>query len=545
MSKLIELRVTGFKSLDNAVLVPEEQGCTSLVGANNAGKSSLLRSLAVFFNPTLTITEDERRRGYPQDPIVECVFQTTGYGKVLGSDFPPGQKFRVSRDLVRAGAYTIHDLPTSQTRPINLSDFTQISPALPSFLQLRASSFPYNQVIGAEPQDAAVRILIKKFQLGSPSATVARLQSDERAKKEVYQISRDVWKSSDIGPFNYVSAGNGVIFTIAAAEGRFCALSDMGDGIQRALSVALQIDDLRSRANDQDLLLVIDEPENSLHPRAQRDLFTYLSTITKAQVLCATHSPCMIDTSRPSSIRTLSLDRKLGATRILDRKHIADNLETVRLALGILPTDSLSFGLVNVIVEGAIDLLVYPIWVETLRKDKRVDLDLSLVRFLSGGGPSTPIYFQIAVSTGMPTVAILDNDNAGRAYAGKIRAFAGERYNLDYEAVHLLKTDGTDSDLESTLPEGRLVERINQRCQPQPQITAEDLSRNKAVKKSKNIEDFLRAQGIEFDMFKTEITLEVARAMGPGEIPRSAVEAFEAIARLLSGTDQHVRPKER
>jgi predicted ATPase len=68
-------------------------------------------------------------------------------------------------------------------------------------------------------------------------------------------------------------------------------------------------------------ILLVEEPENGLHPARIRDVVATLREISKStQVLIATHSPILVNELRPEEIFVTTRDPKLG-TRVtrLDR----------------------------------------------------------------------------------------------------------------------------------------------------------------------------------------------------------------------------------
>lgn len=535
---LDEMEVSGVKSLDSTRITFERSGCTAIVGANNSGKSSILRALQLFFDQTARMTEDERTKDSDSTPTIRCTFRSDKELSI-NSIIKAGDPIDVTRTLGGEFKYSL----TSGDRHL-LTQPQPIPHAMPAFVYVRPSLFPY-QFNTQNPglANAPVSTLIRMLNLQSPAATVLRRQQEDRLKSTVEKILQQLWKSTDAKKFDYVAANQIVTFTIGDEKGRSYALADVGSGIQRAVAIAVQLADVRASSGSNRLLVALDEPENSLHPSAQRDLMRFLRAVEDSQVVYATHSPSMIDTSNPRSTRTIVYDPDKGRSNVLDRKHLFDNYQTIRLALGILPTDSLSSGFVNVVVEGAIELLVLPIWVEKLSASGRLSLDLNLVRLLNGAGSSVPVYFDVAISTGMPTVAILDHDQAGRAYAKKIESRTLARYRLDYPAIHYFAKGREDADLESVIPVDKLVNAVNEVCKPNPQIRESDLSSNPQAKSSKNVEDFLERQGIAFDEHKTDVAIAAARSMDVEEIPPTIVTALEVIANLI-GPAQHVFAKQ-
>jgi len=83
------------------------------------------------------------------------------------------------------------------------------------------------------------------------------------------------------------------------------------DGTLRLLALTLPafIDDFKG-------ILLIEEPENGIHPRAIETIFQALSGVTNAQVLVATHSPIILNIAEPKQILCFAKNED-GATDII------------------------------------------------------------------------------------------------------------------------------------------------------------------------------------------------------------------------------------
>jgi predicted ATPase len=65
-----------------------------------------------------------------------------------------------------------------------------------------------------------------------------------------------------------------------------------------------------------DALYLIEEPENGVHPRAVETVYTSLSSVYDAQVLCASHSPVILGLASPDDLLVFAKD-KTGATDVV------------------------------------------------------------------------------------------------------------------------------------------------------------------------------------------------------------------------------------
>lgn len=146
---------------------------------------------------------------------------------------------------------------------------------------------------------------------------------------------------------------DGVSFSTGLSDDRVASvpLSNRGAGTQNNLVLAL-FRYLAERQTSGNLIIALEEPENSLHPKAQRQLLSVLLELTKKnQVICTTHSPVFIERTQFES-NVLITRRKDGRS---DAKVFSgDVLKDVRNELGIRPSDALLKGGGNcaLIVEG-------------------------------------------------------------------------------------------------------------------------------------------------------------------------------------------------
>lgn len=168
-------------------------------------------------------------------------------------------------------------------------------------------------------------------------------------------------------------------------------------------------------------LILFDEPETSLHADAQHALRQFLEELAESpliQVIYATHSPAMINTMRPASIRVLERQRIDGKpTTIIHNQAFGENYRRVRSSLGISPADSLLYAPVTIVVEGATEVRCLPVVLEKLRIGgvtgfQDIDDLLSQCHFLDGTGDCCEYLCRLAKSQNARVVVFLDGDKA-------------------------------------------------------------------------------------------------------------------------------------
>lgn len=194
-----------------------------------------------------------------------------------------------------------------------------------------------------------------------------------------------------------------------------------GSGVQRLLALMAELSNVEPGKS---AMVMLDEPENSLHADAQhllRDVLENLADGEHIQVVYSTHSPSMINTMRPDGIRVLARTTFDGkSTSYFNNNPLAKNFGPVRAALGLTPADSLLLGEATIIVEGPTELRCLAAVLEKLRDAKAPgfeDVDRLLARcfMLSGEGDSFYRYAQIALEQHCKPHVLLDGDKAQEA----------------------------------------------------------------------------------------------------------------------------------
>jgi predicted ATPase len=124
-------------------------------------------------------------------------------------------------------------------------------------------------------------------------------------------------------------------------------------------------------------LILLDEPEVSLHPGAQERLMDFLgeqAKIHKHQIVISTHSPALVRTLPPQAIKVLAMDSATGKIGLIRQEAFP---EEAFFHLGAPVT-----GKVRVVVE---DPLAKAIIEKSLRRRGQATFDLFDVMFFPGG----------------------------------------------------------------------------------------------------------------------------------------------------------------
>jgi hypothetical protein len=139
---------------------------------------------------------------------------------------------------------------------------------------------------------------------------------------------------------------------------------------------------MRLTASDAGTLLLVDEPEISLHPQSQRALMRLLRTLD-VQMIVATHSSNLLDRADPRTV--LRLKRDIAGVRVVCPSLISD-AEARKLARHTSPQTAEAFFARSVIlVEGPSDQYA----LEALAERRGRNLDAEGISIVPIGGART------------------------------------------------------------------------------------------------------------------------------------------------------------
>ncbi len=287
-------------------------------------------------------------------------------------------------------------------------------------------------------------------------------------------------------------------------------IANRGAGVHNNLVLAMFR--LLAKYGAKDFILAIEEPENSLHPRGQREMLWALQDLSKtAQVMCTTHSSVFLDLGR--------LEDNIVLTRTSDgntisRSFKARDVGTLRELLGIRVSDALLSGGGNcaLIVEGPTELHAYPHFFRMAGHDARA-LGISII---DAEGCDFQRIRRLLLVLGVyeiPAIVVLDRDAEKTATELEAYGPGGELANL--RGVHLLKK-GT---FESYIPLDVALDVINQRYEGQAILPEEvDLQKDR-LKEFQRLIYQKKGLGARFEHFKVEFGELVGRRMQDAGFP--------------------------
>lgn len=439
---------------------------TPLVGPNNAGKSTILEALAWVLRPTGVPHSDYHD---PKEPI-EVVAQIDGIDDELLGQIPNDRhrkatkpycvdgrlRIRAVTDPEKASTTSVdrqvwrpadfeHNGEPAQWVPPPTGLFQVVQSILPQPLHVRAMH-DLDEDLGKVKAGTTIKGLLAELiapvveqheELASALDTIKNLltlegsnrsphlaEFDEAATRALKEFFPGLSVQMDLSvfqPTDLFKAGDIQITDVTGAQRRF---SSMGSGAQRAIQMSLirhladrsrpEIDRVACR------LLLIDEPELYLHPRAVvrlRDALRRLSG-SRFQVVFSTHSPIMLDRTAAASTVVVSRGPD-GASCVRKPLHKevemtlqdAEAQALILFELGNLA--EIYFADVVAIVEGETDMRLLKVVEERTAADQPHRPHIAFVQLRGSGNITNAL--RILKAMKIPTCAVADLDFAYKA----------------------------------------------------------------------------------------------------------------------------------
>lgn len=409
---------------------------TVLTGPNDVGKSLVLRAIEILCSDRCADQREVNRTRigefngpWKSDPSIVCEAvceispEMVARGGIPG-DWIAGTQVTVRKPMTEPAkgapikevrfkdsrstpGIHFHKFPVIVCLPLESSirdviDLAAMNEAESQFIRLGfGSQFSMEQHAALDEANRAMRL-------------------DEAAEKLNYRI-KELFPSTMPMRVRFAEGGNGGQLTVALVDQHqaYVANGSRGAGVRRLLNIMGAL--LRIDPDDGHTIVLFDEPESSLHADAQHTLRRLLEDLAKhptIQVVYSTHSPAMINTLRPQSIRVLA--RKRGKDRAVSEfinDGVPSNYQRVRASLGITPADSLLYAPITLIVEGVTEVRCVPQMLQKLAAAGKLDAQLleallSQTHILDGEGSSFEYMCRLAKSQNAMPIVLLDGDQS-------------------------------------------------------------------------------------------------------------------------------------
>lgn len=415
---------------------------TIITGANDAGKSSLLRAIEFALSDAL-MPDELANHDHVQDvssPIAKdkSVSLETAIELTAGSDLQGNTSIKLTKGdnllHTRCPARQVNSVFQRTTlKVLGINDGLRLKyPALVK--PGTAADLLINSTIDLEnPRPLEKALLDAGFRSTFQYAKFAEMSAHRwgvavrMAEVELNQLLEKVLPRPGMVKFDlrgdFGGKRNHLGVLIRDRHDAITPFGDRGSGVRKMIGFLSELITYHRGAHHK--LVLLDEPENSLHADAQHLLREFLFGLTadgRTQVIYATHSPAMLNPMRGEQVRVLyrdrSDDKQYATTRLLPRPEEA-NFHAVRTSLGISLGDSLVYAPVTVITEGITEVRCIPKVLLKLRDaglldGMEVEKLLGLATFLDGNGDSVEYLTRLAKAHGAKVILFLDGDKRER-----------------------------------------------------------------------------------------------------------------------------------
>lgn len=417
---------------------------TALVGPNDAGKTNILRILHHLAGQTPSLDMAELRSQFfpEQEPIVDLSFVTEVNDRgplvdILGWQQLPEPPFKISLSCRSQSVV----LQAANESPRNLAQEAgeQMLGRLlhtvyvqPELRPMR-TSIPFSDIIDGVSSPEARLFSMAGLNKGHLNSIFRGAERGDDARRDAARVLNEefqkVWKQEKSKIQLYARLNRNIrdctldIKVEDPAEHVCVSLEHRGAGLRWFLALLVQLRETPRRENTLCNLFLIDEPGVFLHPLGQADLYSLLSDLSEKptnQVIYATHSPFMLDWSRPHEIRVVERrrDGTIPASIIVDKAYHENKAllfwEPFRRSLGLFIGDFGLLGEKNLLVEGPTDQIIFSYL-------GRVTRQLSDWKIIPCNDTEVCVFIaRICKQIGREVAVLVDSDEGGDAYLGAL-----------------------------------------------------------------------------------------------------------------------------
>jgi len=463
------IQIQNFRALENIEL--EFQPMTVIIGENDVGKSSCMLAMRAFFESKkfendadyfqhdksrpITIdvtfdcpepTDDQRAFVHERRLQCRCVYPFNEAREIhVKSRVPGDTRFRdlgtqpvdqLRTTLAEIGAIKATDKPAKAEAQrvlaewinINVQEFeeswtpmkeTEFGKLVPDFILVpvgRSLESNLKMTEGSLLGKLFRPLLAAALRESEADESLRRIQGHlkECVREKVdllqtllaEQLNNDQIRLThqvDVDPIKGVSFD----FGMDDERVRNIPLANRGAGVHNNL--ILSMFRLLASEGARNFILAIEEPENSLHPRGQREMLWALQGVARtAQVICTTHSSVFLDLGRLEDNIVLS---RTARGNTIPRSFAVDDHDQLRELMGIRISDALLSGGGNcaIIVEGATESQAYPSLFRIAGWNPRA-LGISIVNAEGSDFERIRRLLIVLNTYRIPSVVVLDSD---------------------------------------------------------------------------------------------------------------------------------------
>ncbi|MCT4477716.1 AAA family ATPase [Peribacillus frigoritolerans] len=423
--KIKEVEIKKFKSIKE--LSFKAENLVSMVGKNNYGKTAIFEAILVFFRKRKLTEKDVHMYSTKELPEISITFEkvdpldiTLLLGKDHDLDYAHDQyldrevkinlSFSGERDQYRffRGTYRLESeqitLPSRTLKEV-LPDIKYVSsirnPEDNTFNKKGSNLSQLMDLLieNKDNKDEVVTVDGKQLKISDIKKELKKSE-DSKVESLSKELSRKFQnlighqslsieikvEETDIKHLHETKIKDHDISNLNSSENSF-DIKSSGTGMQSLLIIAILEAYIEHNIEDQNFILIIEEPEVYLHPSLQRKIINILKQISSSnQVFISTHSPIVVSQLKPNEL--VCIKKEYGITKKLG----ADPVSIIN-ELGIKPDDIFQHTKI-LFVEGPDDKKLIKLLIHKLAVNKRIDSELvDDLKIIDVGGIDTLSFY--------------------------------------------------------------------------------------------------------------------------------------------------------
>lgn len=430
--KIKKINIENFRSIKKLSIEFPNEDILTLVGANNAGKSNILRAInnllgERWFKGDTAELNDFYNRNKDNKIKIEIIFDDNK--KVIFSssqDWPEyldqnGEKIYGSRGNVKEDfPCTYLEANRSIDKAMQFKSWELMGKIAKSFNDKAKSK---SEVI-EKKFDEIMEIFneipeFKKFKKDFIDY-FEELQADTPYKLKV--------DFKAFSPLNYFKSINILANDSSINDKYDTNLIELGDGSRNLVLFALVRSYAKNFKNEAQGVLAIEEPEIYLHPQAQKHLYSIFREIVKEsniQIIFTSHSPYFVNSEEFHHIGLVSKSKDDGTTvKMLTKEKLVDfcknsgvpsektnvgNINEFYATTSNFRLNEAFFSKFTILVEGDTEELALPIYLSKIG----INCDTCGISIIAVNGKNQiPKYWRLFHSFNIPLLIMFDNDNS-------------------------------------------------------------------------------------------------------------------------------------
>lgn len=244
------------------------------------------------------------------------------------------------------------------------------------------------------------------------------------ASKKVSEEIDKIWTSNEHSIEFSVNGEDLRVWVINKKDGVKLELEERSRGYQWYFSF-YTVFNVESEQRHKDAIILLDEPALFLHVKGQEDFLNKTLPILskKNQIIYTTHSPSMVNLTKPETIHTVTIKEKNISGTKQKTSHISgdvwdndkDALFPLQSALHYTMAQSMFIGRKNLIVEGITDFWFLTGGSSLLESAGKIHLKKDFVIVPVGGAKKSVLFATTYKSQNLDTAVLLDADHEGQS----------------------------------------------------------------------------------------------------------------------------------